>query len=65
MQLSLRVPFHPRAKNIKNQATVNEDVDQRTLLRKYERELRRLRAELQRRNRELVDKRRLLEVRGG
>jgi hypothetical protein len=53
-----------RAKNIKNQAVVNEDADQRTLLRKYERELRRLRAELTRRNKELVDKRHLLEVRG-
>eukprot|EP00877_Chromochloris_zofingiensis_P011298 jgi/Chrzof1/6421/Cz18g10030.t1 len=54
--------FANRAKNIKNQAIVNEDADQQTLLRKYERELRRLRAELQRRNRELVDKRHLIEV---
>eukprot|EP00879_Flechtneria_rotunda_P030441 GHRR01033073.1.p1 GENE.GHRR01033073.1~~GHRR01033073.1.p1 ORF type:complete len:325 (+),score=168.12 GHRR01033073.1:584-1558(+) len=54
--------FANRAKNIKNQAVVNEDADQRTLLRKYERELRRLRAELTRRNQELVDKRHLLEV---
>lgn len=53
-----------RAKNIKNQAVVNEDADQRTLLRKYERELRKLRAELTRRNKELVDKRHLLEVGG-
>ena len=55
--------FANRAKNIRNLARVNEDVDQRTLLRKYERELRRLRAELQQRQRELVDKRHLLEVR--
>lgn len=54
--------FANRAKNIKNQAVVNEDADQRTLLRKYERELRKLRAELTRRNKELVDKRHLLEV---
>ena len=54
--------FANRAKNIRNAARVNEDVDQRTLLRKYERELRRLRAELQQRQRELVDKRHLLEV---
>lgn len=54
--------MHCRAKNIKNQAVVNEDADQRTLLRKYERELRKLRAELTRRNQELVDKRHLLEV---
>lgn len=32
---------------------------------RYERELRKLRAELQRRSKELVDKRRLLEVGGG
>ena len=54
--------FANRAKNIKNRAQVNEDLDQRTLLRKYERELRRLRAELQQRQRELVDKRQLLAV---
>lgn len=54
--------FANRAKNIKNEVHVNEDLDQRTLLRKYEKELRRLRGELQRRNRELVDKRHLLAV---
>jgi hypothetical protein len=51
-----------RAKNIRNVAVVNEDADQRTLLRKYERELRKLRSELTRRNQELVDKRALLEL---
>jgi hypothetical protein len=51
-----------RAKNIQNEAHVNEDVDQRTLLRKYERELRRLRDELARRSRNVVDKRALLVV---
>ncbi|GAX79497.1 hypothetical protein CEUSTIGMA_g6938.t1 [Chlamydomonas eustigma] len=54
--------FANRAKNIKNEAHVNEDLDQRTLLRKYEKELRRLKAELQRRSRDLVDKRALFEV---
>eukprot|EP00884_Botryococcus_braunii_P022705 jgi/Botrbrau1/9118/Bobra.0305s0022.1 len=54
--------FATRAKTIRNAATVNEDVDQRTLLRKYEKELRRLRSELQRRQQELVDKRHLLAV---
>jgi hypothetical protein len=53
------------AKNIQNEAHVNEDADQRTLLRKYERELRRLRDELARRSRNVVDKRALLMVRGG
>ena len=54
--------FANRAKTIKNEARVNEDVDQKTLLRKHERELRRLREELEQRSRDLVDKRRLLEV---
>lgn len=55
--------FANRAKSIKNAARLNEDVDQRTLLRKYERELRRLRAELLDRQASLVDSRRLLAVR--
>ena len=55
--------FANRAKNIKNAARLNEDVDQRTLLRKYERELKRLRAELLARQASLVDARRLLQVR--
>ena len=54
--------FANRAKNIKNAARLNEDVDQRTLLRKYERELKRLRAELLARQASLVDARRLLQV---
>ncbi|GFR42886.1 hypothetical protein Agub_g3878, partial [Astrephomene gubernaculifera] len=52
--------FANRAKNIQNEAHVNEDLDQRTMLRKYERELRRLRDELARRSRNVVDKRALL-----
>lgn len=54
--------FANRAKKIKNAAVVNEDLDQRALLRKYERELKILRSELKQRNADLVDKRRLLEV---
>jgi len=54
--------FANRAKSIKNAARLNEDVDQRTLLRKYERELKRLRAELLARQASLVDARRLLQV---
>ena len=54
--------FANRAKRIRNEAYVNEDLDQRTLLRKYERELRRLKSELKQRSKDLVDKRRLLEV---
>lgn len=37
------------AKNIRNEARVNEDLDQKSLLRKYERELKKLRAELEER----------------
>lgn len=55
--------FAHRAKAVRNAASVNEDGDQRTLLRKYEAELRRLRSELQQRQREVVDKRHLLAVR--
>ena len=54
--------FANRAKNIKNEARVNEDLDQKSLLRKYERELRRLRAELEAKSKNVVDKRRLLEL---
>ncbi len=54
--------FANRAKNIRNEARVNEDLDQKSLLRKYERELKKLRAELEERNKNVVDKRRLLEV---
>jgi hypothetical protein len=41
--------FANRAKNIKNDAVVNEDVDQGTLLRRYEKELKRLRTLLEQR----------------
>lgn len=54
--------FANRAKNIKNEARVNEDLDQKSLLRKYERELKKLRAELDEKSRNVVDKRRLLEL---
>merc|ERR1711871_1737091 len=54
--------FANRAKNIRNEARVNEDLDQKSLLRKYERELKKLRAELDARSKDVVDKRRLLEL---
>ena len=38
--------FATRAKKIKNEARINEDVDQRALLRKYEMELKKLKQEL-------------------
>lgn len=54
--------FANRAKNIKNAAIINEDLDQRTLLRKYEIELKRLQTELQEKNKGLYDKSHLLQV---
>ena len=54
--------FANRAKSIRNEAIVNEDLDQKTLLRRYERELKQLREELSARNKDLVDKRRLLKL---
>lgn len=44
---SSTLKFATRAKKIKNQAVINEDVDQRALLRKYEIELKKLKLELQ------------------
>ena len=41
--------FANRAKHIQNQAKINEDFGQKTLLKKYEGELRRLRIELEKR----------------
>jgi len=54
--------FANRAKNIKNAPRVNEDVDQKALLRKYENELQKLRSELDHKNRVVVDMQRLLEI---
>ena len=54
--------FASRAKQIRNEARVNEDLDQKAMLRKMELELRRLRSELSERSNKLVDKRKLLEV---
>lgn len=54
--------FATRAKSVTNAPRVNEDLDQKSLLRKYERELKKLRAELEERNRNVVDQRRLLEL---
>jgi len=54
--------FANRAKNIKNNARINEDLDEKALLRKYERELKELRRQLAARAQGVVDKRRLLEL---
>lgn len=47
--------FANRAKNIKNNAKVNEDVDQRALLRKYEAELKSLRKELEEKSKNVMN----------
>ncbi len=54
--------FANRAKAIKNEAHVNEDLDHRMLLRKYERELKQLRLELEKKSKNVVDKKHLLEL---
>ena len=54
--------FANRAKSIKNEARINEDLDQKSLLRRYERELKKLRQELDERSKSVVDNRKLLEL---
>eukprot|EP00282_Hemiselmis_andersenii_P038986 CAMPEP_0169428776 /NCGR_PEP_ID=MMETSP1042-20121227/1507_1 /TAXON_ID=464988 /ORGANISM="Hemiselmis andersenii, Strain CCMP1180" /LENGTH=616 /DNA_ID=CAMNT_0009538969 /DNA_START=18 /DNA_END=1865 /DNA_ORIENTATION=- len=54
--------FAHRAKSIKNQPHINEDLDQRGLLRKYEMEIKKLRGELQSKSQDVADKRRLLQL---
>jgi kinesin family protein 3/17 len=54
--------FANRAKNIQNAPRINEDVDEKALLRRYERELKQLRASLESRSQNVVDKSRLIEV---
>jgi len=54
--------FANRAKNIRNSAKINEDLDEKTLLRRYERELRKLRSELRERSKLIVDNRELIEL---
>jgi kinesin family protein 3/17 len=54
--------FATRAKKIKNEARINEDVDQRALLRKYEVELRKLKLELNEKNRHINSHSHLLQL---
>lgn len=56
------VKFANRAKNIRNAPKINEDVDQKTLIRKYEVELARLRHELDAKNRSMFDMQRVMEL---
>lgn len=52
--------FCNRAKYVKNNAVINEDLDKTALLRKYEEELKRLRLELQEQSKIVNDKHQLL-----
>lgn len=54
--------FATRAKKVKNEARINEDLDHRALLRKYEMELKKLREELEQRNRHMVDSEAVLRL---
>ena len=54
--------FANRAKYIQNEAYINEDLDQKALLQKYELELKKLRSELSQKSKGLVDRRKLLQL---
>ena len=54
--------FANRAKNIKNVAVVNEDLDEKALIRRYERELKKLRAQLAEKAKHVVDQRKVIEL---
>lgn len=54
--------FANRAKNIKNAPKINEDLDEKALLRRYEKELKKLRSELNTKHQIVVDKRKLIEL---
>ncbi|CAG9326634.1 unnamed protein product [Blepharisma stoltei] len=56
------IKFANRAKNIKNAPKINEDVDQRTLLRKYEIELQKLRIALEEKSQGVIDMQKLMEL---
>ena len=54
--------FAHRAKYIRNEAHINEDLNQRALIQKYEAELKKLRSELTHRTKDLVDRRKFLQL---
>ena len=54
--------FATRAKKVKNEAKINEDMDNKALLRKYELELKKLRALLETKQQNVVDKGVLLNM---
>ena len=54
--------FAYSAKSIKNKPIINEDFDQRALIRKYENELLKLRTELEEKNKVIIDKTKLMQL---
>lgn len=54
--------FATRAKRVRNDARINEDVDDRALIKKYEYELKRLREELHEKNRQLSSSAHVLQL---
>ena len=54
--------FANRAKNIRNAPRINEDVDDKTLLRKYEIELKRLRSELEAKSKNVGEMEQVIEL---
>ena len=54
--------FANRAKKIKNRPKINEDVDSKAMLSRYEREIMKLRTELEERNKHLVDASKLFQL---
>ena len=54
--------FATRAKKVKNEAKINEDMDNKALLRKYELELKKLRSLLETKQQNVVDKGVLLNM---
>ena len=54
--------FANRAKRIKNKPKINEDLDHKAMLHKYELQLKQLRDELNQRNRDLVDQSHVIQL---
>eukprot|EP01083_Nonionella_stella_P060713 158409_1 len=54
--------FANRAKNIQNVAVINQDLNEKALLRKYAKELKRLKAELAAKSENVVDKSKWIEL---
>lgn len=54
--------FANRAKNIKNTPKINEDIDSKGMIQRYELELKKLRSELTEKNKSSIDKNKLIQL---